>query len=428
MTGIRFGVVARLAAQIAVGALAITFVSAPFTALADDPVVGSTAGPLADPTDPSVDASVIVAVPKTGVAPRAIAAEVEVASEQADAEEVTELVANPPAAAPEVAVVVHTDPAASDEVIAEMVDSGLYQSVDYEVYYTVSDYTSTPNDTYLSDAGQWGVRAYPGARFDEAWPLLNSVSGAWNTAPVAVIDTGFQMSNIDKGSNIVAGWNTAASSTDVNPTCSQHGTHVAGTIGAATNNGRGVAGAAWDNKVIIYKAIRESDCRFPIESIIDAMSRATAAGARVISMSLGGPGATSNFQTAINTAWSAGVVVVAAAGNSGASGFEYPAAYDHVISVAAIEPSGERASFSQVNSAVDIAAPGTSIYSLWGNSYATMQGTSMATPHVSAASRMGRSCSTHAGYVDGDAACVCGRRVGDPGQPVADARRGRNHP
>ncbi|HEX9015926.1 MAG TPA: S8 family serine peptidase, partial [Chloroflexota bacterium] len=115
-------------------------------------------------------------------------------------------------------------------------------------------------------------------------------------------------------------------------------------------------------------------------------------GANVISMSLGGSSGSSTVETAINDAWGAGVVVVAAAGNSGSSSPSYPAYYPHVIAVAATTSTDAKASYSNYGSWVDVAAPGSSILStatnhssrIWtkSNTYGTISGTSMATPHV----------------------------------------------
>jgi subtilisin family serine protease len=100
-------------------------------------------------------------------------------------------------------------------------------------------------------------------------------------------------------------------------------------------------------------------------------------------MSLGGSGSSITLGNAVDSAWSAGLIVVAAAGNSGGAGLSYPAAYPHCISVAAVDSSGTLAGFSNYGSSVDIAAPGVSIASTYkGSGYALMSGTSMATPHV----------------------------------------------
>jgi serine protease len=100
-------------------------------------------------------------------------------------------------------------------------------------------------------------------------------------------------------------------------------------------------------------------------------------------MSLGGAGSSAVEQQAFDNAYEAGLLSIAAAGNDGNSGFSYPASYDSVISVAAVDANANVANFSQFNSQVEIAAPGVGINStLPGNNYAAWSGTSMATPHV----------------------------------------------
>jgi thermitase len=112
-------------------------------------------------------------------------------------------------------------------------------------------------------------------------------------------------------------------------------------------------------------------------------------GAKVISMSLGG-GASTTLQQAVNYAWQGGgangSVLIAAAGNDGDATLNYPAAYPNVVSVAATDDNDQRASFSNANSDVEVAAPGVDVLSTYGSgntSYDTLSGTSMATPHAS---------------------------------------------
>ena len=91
------------------------------------------------------------------------------------------------------------------------------------------------------------------------------------------------------------------------------------------------------------------------------------------------------IKDAVKNLWESGILVVAAAGNAGNGQKSYPASYDHVISVAAVDSSKNRASFSQHNDHVEISAPGVEIYSTYTNStYKLMRGTSMAAPHVAA--------------------------------------------
>jgi serine protease len=251
---------------------------------------------------------------------------------------------------------------------------------------------------------------------------------------VAVIDTGYRP-HADLVANILPGYdmiNDAATANDGNgrdsdakdpgdavsagecgsgepaENSSWHGTHVAGTIAAVTNNGSGVAGVAFNAKVLPVRVLGK--CGGYTSDIADGMiwaSGGTVSGlpsnpnpARVINMSLGGSGSCdTTSQNAINSARSRGTVVVVAAGNSNADASNFsPASCSGVITVAATNRSGGRAYYSNYGSIVDVAAPGGDVRSSSANgilstlnagttspgadSYAYYQGTSMATPHV----------------------------------------------
>lgn len=173
-----------------------------------------------------------------------------------------------------------------------------------------------------------------------------------------------------------------------------HGTHCAGTIGANGNNGIGVAGVAWNVRLMALKFLDQNgsgSTQAAIEAIEYAVRmRQAGVNLRVLSNSWGGGGYSQALSDAIASAESAGILFVAAAGNSANDNDfnpTYPADYEvgNVLSVAAIDDDGNLASFSNYGQVgVDIAAPGVSIYSTRpDNSYAHLSGTSMATPHVS---------------------------------------------
>lgn len=166
-----------------------------------------------------------------------------------------------------------------------------------------------------------------------------------------------------------------------------HGTHVAGIASAATNNGVGVAGMAYNCKLLAVKTTSDNDTRgsggtpyvvFGFEGIVYAADM----GADVINCSWGGGGYSQFEQEIINYASSLGAVVVAAAGNAGNETPNYPASYDGVYSVAATNSSDGKASFSQYGAYIDVCAPGTSIMStVWQSTYTnSYSGTSMASP------------------------------------------------
>ena len=181
---------------------------------------------------------------------------------------------------------------------------------------------------------------------------------------------------------------------------SWHGTHVAGTIAAVTNNSTGVAGTAFNARIVPIRAL--GLCGGSSSDIADAIvwaSGGTVSGvpananpAEVINMSLGGNGTCSNtYQNAINGAVSRGTTVVVAAGNSNANVANFtPASCANVISVASITSAGARSSFSNFGTTIDISGPGSAILSTLNSgtttpgsaSYASYNGTSMAAPHV----------------------------------------------
>jgi serine protease len=284
----------------------------------------------------------------------------------------------------------------------------------------------TPNDPMYSQ--QWDYfDAKGGLNLPAAWD--KSTGAGVN---VAVIDTGYRP-HADLSGQILPGYDfitsaaiaadgngrdSDASDTGDSTTAGQcggglpaqddssswHGTHVAGTIAARTNNGVGVAGVAYGAKIVPVRVLGK--CGGYTSDIADAMIWASGGAvtgapanpnkARVLNLSLGGSGACdTTTQNAINSARSRGAVVVVAAGNSNINASNAnPANCAGVITVAAVGRSGGKASYSNYGANVDVAAPGgdsgAGILSTWnagtstpaGDNYGIMMGTSMATPHV----------------------------------------------
>jgi subtilisin family serine protease len=155
-----------------------------------------------------------------------------------------------------------------------------------------------------------------------------------------------------------------------------HGTHVAGTIAGET------VGIADEATLYAVKVLNDYGSGTD-GSVMRGIDWATRKKVDVINMSLGGAGYSRAFQMIVDAAHDAGVTLVAAAGNTGREEAHYPAAYAHVISVAAVDKNKERAYFSTKHRTLDLSAPGVEIYSLAPNKgYATHSGTSMACPHV----------------------------------------------
>ncbi len=201
---------------------------------------------------------------------------------------------------------------------------------------------------------------------------------------VCVSDTGIDLVHPDLRGNIIANFNTIdpnKSGQDDN----RHGTHVAGTI-AALNNSIGVVGVAPKAKLIAAKGLAANgsgNASDLVETIDGCVSR----GAHVINMSWGGDSPTPIIEDALQRAAAAGVVLIAAAGNSSTqttiAPVGYPARYPTVIAVSAVDSTDRVAVFSNQGSEIAFAAPGVGILStLLNGTYGPLSGTSMASPHV----------------------------------------------
>jgi subtilisin family serine protease len=263
--------------------------------------------------------------------------------------------------------------------VASVVPDSIVRAADWPT-------TGAPNDPYYA-ASQGDLVA---TRVPEAWRITTGTA----STVVAILDTGYTASHPDfAGVPIVAPFNEIDKTTNV-ADGNGHGTHVAGTIVARANNGIGVAGIAPGVSLMPIKVLSDADSGY-FSDILAGIDYAVAHGASVISMSLGGgldAASIAAFQPTFDAAAAAGVVVVASAGNSGNATISYPAAFNHVISVAATDNADAIASFSTRNASVDIAAPGVLILStLRTGDYGFMSGTSMAAPHVAAVAALVRS-------------------------------------
>lgn len=240
--------------------------------------------------------------------------------------------------------------------------------------------TATPIPTPTPQVGQvvqWGVTRI-GA--PNVW---NSDTGAG--VKVGVIDTGISRTHQDLAANI-AGCVSFVSYTTNCEDDNGHGSHVSGII-AAVNNSIGVVGVAPNAQLYALKVLDSGGSGY-LSDIISALSWASTNGIQVVNMSLGTTSDIQSFHDAVTAAKNAGVIEVVAAGNSGpgSNTVNYPGAYPEVIGVAATDSSDNVPSWSSRGPQVDIAAPGVNVYSTYKNGgYATLSGTSMATPHVAGA-------------------------------------------
>src|SRR5881628_2855248 len=249
----------------------------------------------------------------------------------------------------------------------------------------------TPSDPFFID--QWGLKSI-------GVPTAWDVTLGDKSVIVAVVDTGVWWTQPDIQANM---WTNSADGThgydfvdgdtnpmDIDPSGTYHGTGVAGVIGAITDNTVEIAGTA-QVSIMAVRALG-SNGQGSSTDTAQAIIWAADHGAKVINLSLGTnetpPVEPSEIHLAIDHAWSKGALLVAAAGNAGVGTLDYPARLPEVVSVAAIDESGRRASFSNYGTGLDLSAPGSRIVTLSGgnnqpNNVHYLQGTSFSAPFVS---------------------------------------------
>ena len=233
-----------------------------------------------------------------------------------------------------------------------------------------------PTDPRFQPETQWGLFRI------EAPAAWNQTLG--NGVRVAVVDSGIDADHPDLASKIAIQKDLVNNDGVAEDDAHGHGTHVAGTIGAATNNGRGAAAVCPGCNLLVAKT-GDVDNGFSDADIAQGIYWSVNNRARVINISLAGEEYSWALKHAVDYAWEHRVVVVAAAGNARTSKPSYPAAYGHAISVVATNRSDGKARFSNYGSTVDVAAPGVGIMStVPGGGYYWKSGTSMASPHVAA--------------------------------------------
>ncbi len=207
---------------------------------------------------------------------------------------------------------------------------------------------------------------------------------------LAVLDSGVALQHPDLAPSLVPGYDFVGDDTEPADDFG-HGTHVAGIAAAVTNNGVGVAGVAGGARLMPLKVLNANGAGTYF-AIIQAIYYARDRGARILNLSLGGKADDPNLRAAVQMARSAGILVVASAGNDNGP-LLYPAAYPEVLAVAATDASDQRAGYSNYGTGVDLAAPGgTSLQGVYSTlpsaGYGWKYGTSMAAPHVSGAAAL----------------------------------------
>lgn len=236
----------------------------------------------------------------------------------------------------------------------------------------------TPNDLGANNTGSTGQWFLHKINAQLAW----DISLGSSAIKVAVVDDAVQVTHPDLNDVCLPGQDVSDGDNDPNPPNANfsHGTHVAGIVGAETNNGSGIASIGFGISIIPVKATNDAEfITDGYEGVVWAINN----GADVINMSWGGSGGSQTGQNIMNTGNNAGVVLVAAAGNDNVSTTFFPAGFNHVISVASTSSTDAKSSFSNYGSWIDISAPGSSIRStLPSTTYGINSGTSMASPLV----------------------------------------------
>jgi subtilisin family serine protease len=253
---------------------------------------------------------------------------------------------------------------------------GLIQGVRYvEPDYVVEALKRpAPAPTPTVQTIPWGITR---VNAPVVWP-----TNTGDPIKVAVVDTGIDVKHPDLIDNLKGGMSAVAYTTSYTDD-NGHGTHVAGTI-AAVNNTLGVVGVAPAADLYAVKVLDRNGSGY-VSDIVEGLQWAIANHMNVVNMSLGSSSYSASFDSAVQQSVAAGIVVVAAAGNSGPGDntVGYPAGFANVIAVSATDSNNNIASFSSRGPQVDLAAPGVSIYSTYKrSSYGTLSGTSMASPHV----------------------------------------------
>lgn len=320
----------------------------------------------------------------------------------------------------------------------------------------------TPDDPLYNL--QWHL---PEIRLPQAWDITTGTPTGTNDVIVAVVDTGILLDHPDFAGQLVDGYDFIAdpdrardfNGIDDNPadegdfaygaSSSFHGSHVAGTIAARTDNAEGVAGVSWGAKIMPMRALGlNGGSNYDVmQAALYAAGLANDSGrlpvqpADIINMSLGSPFFSQATQDIFTQIRSRGVIVIASAGNEASSAPNYPAAYNGVVSVSATTISGTLAPYSNFGP-VDVAAPGgfngtdangdgfgDGVVSTVGDDsnpgsiqlgYGALSGTSMAAPHVAGVAALMKALHPNLTPAQFDAALASGELTDDLGAPGRD--------
>jgi serine protease len=318
--------------------------------------------------------------------------------------------------------------------------------------------SAIPNDEYYNL--QWH---YPQINLPQAWDITTG-----NGVIVAVIDTGVLLDHPDMSGQLTAGYDFISDpdnagdgdGIDSNPndegdaiqagaSSSFHGTHVAGTVAARSNDSRGVAGIAWNSRIMPIRVLGRNGgnsldlaegIRFAA-GLSNASGTTPARKADIINMSLGGSSDSQIIRDAVAAARAAGVIIIAAAGNESTSQLSYPASYEGVVSVSAVDINRDFAFYSNYGTMIDVAAPGGDLrFDLNGDSrpdgvlsaggddssgslsyqLVFYNGTSMASPHIAGVAALMKAVYPAMTPADFDAMLAAGELTDDLGDAGRD--------
>ena len=246
----------------------------------------------------------------------------------------------------------------------------------------------TPNDPKWSE--QWGPERI---KCPDSW----NIETGKDSVKIAIVDTGIDYNHEDLLGNYILGGYDHVNNDNDPMDDNGHGTHCAGIAAAVMDNNKGIAGVA--QVKIMAEKVLDNWGSGSFYEVADGIVHAVDNDADIISMSLGSSSPSSTIEDACSYAWNNDVIIVAASGNDYSNKVSYPAAYDTVIAVGALDQSNKRTTWSNYGEKLELMAPGDKILStIPNNDYDLYSGTSMACPHVAGVA--GLALSRHPGYTN----------------------------
>ena len=301
-----------------------------------------------------------------------------------------------------------SDPKYKESKISELKDSGLFDLVEPNYKLSLDDNTNSKYVTItkkseeengnmkpvlspLQEEPDNAREVTPNDKDFIAQYYLREVNApkAWGitvgNTQVGVLDTGVDVNHPDLNGKVFSG--TGVNDTDLNDTIG-HGTEVSGIIAANTNNNQGIAGVSWNTKILSLK-ITDDYGQARVSNVVSALDQAYEKGIKIVHISLSTNQFSQALKNSIQEAHDRGVLIISTVGNSGIEELRYPAAFDGVIGVGAVNETKQKEFYSTTGEHVSLVAPGALIYTTSLNStYDKVTGTSFAAPQVSGAAAL----------------------------------------